>query len=151
MYECTNCSIIWKPVYQDEYEQICYNCGMIANYIWEHKECPRCKRGFAMARPKAHDLRMICHGCKYPYTDEEAEAVLKVKKVGAKDQSGNEIIAFINTGNGHEKFHSWYCLKEFHNMMQLIAHDKMFHKLGDKMAGCVPSGFVQDLPVECGD
>ena len=113
--------------------------------------CPNCGCKFAMARPKAHCLDMVCYTCKYAYTDEEAEAVLHVKKVDTVDNEGNIITAFINTGDGHEKFHSWYCLKEFHNYMQLMAHDKLFHKIGDPMAGCIPSGFIQDMSVECGD
>ena len=151
MYKCYNCNIEWKPAYHNQCEEICHECGLIASYIWEHHECPYCKRGFSMARPKAHILTMICHQCKYEYTDDEAEAVLKIRKVDTVDQAGNPITAFINIGEGHEKYHSWYCLKEFHNYMQLKAHDVMFHKVGDPMAGCVPSGFISDLPVECGD
>jgi hypothetical protein len=105
-----------------------------------------------MKRPKAHDLGMVCEHCKYQYTDEEAEEVLGVKKVDTVDNSGNKISAFINTGNGHLYYHSWYCLKSFFSHAQLICHDRVFHKIGDPMAGCVPSGFVVDFPVhECGD
>lgn len=104
-----------------------------------------------MDRPKAHNLNMICWHCKYNYTDEEAERTLGVKKVDTIDNENRPISAFVNTGNEHEKYHSVYCLKAFYSFMQMKAHDVSFHKVGDKMACSVPSGFIDDLPRDCGD
>ncbi len=112
--------------------------------------CPQCGIRFAMGRPRAHDLHMTCAECKYEYTDKEAEEVLGVKKVETVDHDGNKISAFINIGNGHEYYHSWYCLKRFKEWSHMNEHDKKYHKIGDPMAGCVPSGYISDMDITCG-
>ena len=120
-------------------------------------KCPKCNKSVVMDRAVAHDLHMICGNkgedgvkCKYVYTDQEAELILGVKKVDTVDNEGNQICAFVNVGNGHEYFHSWYCLKRFETGLQQRTHDKLYHKVGDKMAGSIPSGYVQDLELNCG-
>ena len=120
---------------------------------FDKNKCPNPKCGLktAMKRPKAHDLTMICEHCKYRYTDQEAEATLGVKKVDTVDNENNPISAFINVGDGHDLFHSWYCLKEFDTQLDMDNHDKLYHKLGDPMAGCVPSGYVHEMVIECGN
>jgi hypothetical protein len=116
----------------------------------DRNKCPKCKKPTAMARPKAHHLGMVCEHCKYEYTDQEAEKVLGVKKVDTVDLDGQSITAFVNTGNGHEFYHSWYCLKRFKTYDQMKKHDTTYHKIGDPMAGCIPSGYIVDVEVRCG-
>jgi len=123
------------------------------------QECPKCGKPTVMDRNKAHDLNMVCGNkdengvkCKYVYTDVEAELILGVRKVDTVDNEGNPISAFINIGNGHLYFHSWYCLKRFKTGLQQRTHDKLYHKIGDPMAGCVPSGFIIDFQKDiCGN
>jgi len=121
--------------------------------------CPKCGLPTVMDRARAHDLNMVCGNkgdngekCKYVYTDEQAELVLGVRKVYTVDNEGNPICAFINVGNGHEFYHSWYCLKRFKSLVHMTTHDKLYHNIGDRMAGCIPSGFIIDFPTDqCGN
>lgn len=118
--------------------------------------CPKCKQKACMARPKAHDLAMICANtlpdgkkCDYHYTDEEAEFTLGIKKVPAFID-GEMRDSFENTGGKWELFPSPYCLKYFVTYDERVLHDKTYHKIGDFMACCIPSGFTTIVP-ECGD
>ncbi len=152
MYECFNCDIRWRGGFAGDInndEHICKLCKRDCKEPWDKNKCPDCKKPTAMARPKPHISSMVCEHCKYQYTDKEAEATLGVKKVPTKDNFGNQITGYINTGDGHLKFHSWYCLKEFDNFEDMNSHDKVRHRLGDPMAGCIPSGYVVDLENAC--
>lgn len=152
IYECFNCETEWmsSPI-PNENEYLCGNCGCDCRKKWDRISCPKCEVKFMMGRPKAHDLNMSCGKCKYMYTDKEAEVVLGVKKVDTVDNEGNPITAFINTGNGHEFYHSPYCLKRFKEWIQMNTHDKLYHNIGDPMACCIPSGFILDMEFTCGD
>ena len=152
MYECINCNIRWNNGFVKSSDtHICKLCNRNCKEPFDRNRCPECKKPTAMARPKAHDLNMICEHCKYEYTDQEAEKVLGVKKVQTVDHEGQPTSAFVNTGNGHEFFHSWYCLKRFKTYDQMKQHDMAYHKIGDKMAGCIPSGYIIDMNITCGN
>ena len=118
--------------------------------------CPSCDQKACMARPKAHELRMICANtlpdgkhCNYAYTDEEAEETLGIKKVPAWiDNEWRD--SFENTDNVWELFPSPYCLKYFETYEHRVEHDKKYHKVGDPMATCIPNGVIT-LESECGD
>lgn len=111
--------------------------------------CPNCDQKACMARPKAHELKMICAHCKYEYTDEQAELTLGIKRVPAFID-GEWRDSFENIGGVWELFPSPYCLKYFKTYEERITHDKTYHKIGDTMATCIPSGFNTIIPT-CGD
>ena len=120
--------------------------------------CPKCKLSTVMDRAQAHKLDMVCGNkkedgtkCKYSYTDQEAEKCLGVRKVDTVDNENNPISAFENIGTGHLFYHSPYCLKGFTFLNHMKEHDKQYHKIGDKMACCIPSGFIVEMDQDhCG-
>lgn len=102
-----------------------------------------------MARPKAHELSMVCNHCKYVYTDEEAETTLGIKRV-PMSIDGVMMDTFENLGEVWKKFPSCYCLKLFDTYEKRIEHDRLYHKIGDPMATCIPNGVIE-IESNCGN
>jgi hypothetical protein len=111
--------------------------------------CPNCNNKASMARPKAHELKMVCNHCKYQYTDEQAEETLGIKRVPILID-GQMMDSFENIGGTWELFPSPYCLKYFKTYDERVTHDHTYHKIGDEMTTSVPSGFTSII-YDCGN
>lgn len=106
--------------------------------------CPRCHTGTGGA--KAVDSKIKCSKCSFEMIDEDADEAYGVRRVDTVDNHGTPIIAYENTGDGWKRFPSWYCLKFFDTLQQRLDHDHKYHKIGDTMAGMIPSGYVTFEP-----
>ena len=103
--------------------------------------CPRCK-GTKFGRKdgkRSHSL--ICAKCGRDVIDEDANEALGVKKV-LYEWNGEQMSSYEGIGENWKMFPSWYCLKFFDTYEERIAHDKEYHKMGDKMLGMIPSGNI---------
>lgn len=95
-----------------------------------------------LERVSGRSTEMRCSKCKFLVGEKEELRILGVERHGDE--------GYINTGDKWMKYPSWYCLKFFDTYDQRIRHDKRYHKKGDFMAGCVPSGFTTIKPT-CGN
>ena len=113
-------------------------------------DCPRCHKDKGSERVEGKSSLFKCAGCKYVFIDNEAEVALGVRKVEITDSLGNKIFAYEGVGDNWKRFPSWYCLKFFDTYDLRISHDRKYHKIGDKMLGMIPSGFITE-EMECGN
>jgi len=109
-------------------------------------KCPRCHKEV----PLTKDSTIICSRCKREFINEDIDEAFGVKRVETI-KSGVEVVAFETTGDTCLKFPSWYCLRFFDTYEEKEEHDKKYHKVGDFMVGCIPSGLPNDFKTECRD
>ena len=108
--------------------------------------CPRCHKEV----PLQNVTMIICPKCKREFINEDIDEAFGVKRVDTI-KGGIEMTAYETVGDKCLKFPSWYCLKYFDTLEEKDEHDKKYHKVGDFMVGCIPSGFPEGFKRECGD
>lgn len=112
--------------------------------------CKKCNKPASAERVSGRSSEMRCVYCKNIFTNEEANELLGVKE-NREVIDGQLIKTYENVGDKFDKFPSWYCLKFFDTYEERNEHDKKYHKVGDFMMGCIPSGFDANMEVKCGD
>ena len=109
-------------------------------------DCRRCHKEM----PEGDTVMLTCLRCKSEAINEELDVAYGVKKVDTI-KGGVEITAYETVGDECFKFPSWYCGKFFESQNEREEHDKKYHKVGDFMMGCIPTGFSEGFKQECGD
>ena len=94
-----------------------------------------------LERVNGRSTAMRCTKCKVIVPEKMANKILGIEQTDEGYQT---------TGDNWKFFYSWYCLKKFPSFEERVKHDKKYHKIGDFMLGCVPSGFSESVP-ECGN
>lgn len=108
--------------------------------------CPRCHKEV----PLQNETMITCPKCKREFINEDIDEAFGVKRVDTI-KGGVEVMAYETVGDKCLKFPSWYCLKYFDTYEEKNEHDKKYHKIGDFMVGCIPSGFPEGFKSKCGD
>jgi len=109
-------------------------------------DCPRCHKEVPLEKTS----KIICPRCKREFINEDIDVAFGVKRMVVV-KGGVEVTAYELIGDACFKFPSWYCLKFFESYDKMEEHNKKYHKLGDFMIGCIPSGFPEGMKTECGD
>lgn len=110
--------------------------------------CPRCHKTVELKKDMTSMVK--CPRCNREFINEEIDEAFGVKRVDAI-KGGVEVISFETIGDMCEKYPSWYCLRYFDTCEEKEEHDKKYHKIGDFMVGCIPSGFPDGYKRECGN